>query len=180
MSPNNITRLQLGASRFEKLDRRVMTVFFDRSWMHFGDDVDTRPRNLAYFLREYTLPEIARFAFQRVFRRKRFISPVDDPYDKTNFQPWLYTKGDKLPFDDSSLHYIFSEHFFEYLFFDEAMALLRECHRVLATSGVIRTIVPDSDLRTYEPPEPAGYPKRNIPFTDPHKTKSLSGNREIP
>ena len=130
------------------------------------------PRNLAYFLREYTLPEIARFASQRVFRRQRFISPGDDPYDKTNFQPWLYTKGDTLPFDDGSLHYIFSEHFFNMLFFDEVMALLRECHRVLATSGVIRTIVPDSDLRTYEPPEPAGYPKRNIPFTDPRKNKT--------
>jgi SAM-dependent methyltransferase len=149
-----------------------MPVFLDRSWMHFGNDVDMRPRNLAYFLREYTLPEIARFASQRVFRRQRFISPGDDPYDKTNFQPWLYTKGDTLPFDDGSLHYIFSEHFFNMLFFDEVMALLRECHRVLATSGVIRTIVPDSDLRTYEPPEPAGYPKRNIPFTDPRKNKT--------
>ena len=60
----------------------MMPVFLDRSWMHFGNDVDMRPRNLAYFLREYTLPEIARFASQRVFRRQRFISPGDDPYDK--------------------------------------------------------------------------------------------------
>ena len=96
MYSKNITRLGLGVSRFEKLDRRVMPVFLDRSWMHFGDDVDMRPRNLGYLLREYTLPQIAKFAFQKVSRRQRSLSPGDDPYDKTNFQPWFYTKGDTL------------------------------------------------------------------------------------
>lgn len=97
---------------------------------------------------------------------------VGSLYRKTNFQPFFYTKGDALPFPDESIDFVYSEHFFEHLFFDEAVALLAECGRVLKKGGVVRTVVPDADLRTYEPPEPVGYPDRSMPFTNPSKHKT--------
>ena len=98
---------------------------------------------------------------------------VEDLYGRTNFEPFYYRRGDSLPFDDSSISFIYSEHFFEHLFQDEALSLFRECRRILRPFGVIRTCVPDSDLRTYEPPEPEGYPDSNLPMThsDKHKTR---------
>ena len=38
--------------------------------------------------------------------------------------------------------------------------------------GVIRTCVPDADLRTYEPPEPVGFPDWRMPFSHPSKHKT--------
>ena len=38
---------------------------------------------------------------------------------------------------------------------------------------MLRTVVPDADLRTYAPPEPAGYPDARESFVSPlkHKTR---------
>jgi predicted SAM-dependent methyltransferase len=93
-------------------------------------------------------------------------------YAATNFMAWRYLKHDRLPAKDSSVTFVFSEHFLEHLFFDEALALLVECHRILTPGGIVRVVVPDSDLRTYEDPEPAGYPHRKLPFSDPEKHKT--------
>lgn len=80
--------------------------------------------------------------------------------------------GRPSPFADGSLHFVFSEHFFEHLFFNEALGLMRECHRVLAPNGVMRVSVPDADLRTYEKPELAGFPNQNLPYNHPNKHKT--------
>ena len=36
----------------------------------------------------------------------------------------------------------------------------------------MRISVPDADLRTYEPPEPVGYPSKRMRFTHPNKHKT--------
>jgi predicted SAM-dependent methyltransferase len=140
--------------------------------MHFGDDIDARPHDLSYLLSEFTFPQIVNLAYHKLLRIHSHISNFEDLYLKTNFRPWTFRKGDTLPFGDSTLDFIYSEHFFEHLFFDEAVSLLRECHRVLKPSGVIRTTVPDADLRTYVSPEPVGYPKRGLSFSHPKKHKT--------
>jgi predicted SAM-dependent methyltransferase len=60
-----------------------------------------------------------------------------------------------LPFFDSSIAAIYSEHFFEHLdFYTEAHPFLRECLRCLQPRGVLRIVVPDAGayLRAYSGP----------------------------
>jgi predicted SAM-dependent methyltransferase len=47
-----------------------------------------------------------------------------------------------LPFHDASVEYCYSEHFLEHLHPPEALAHLREVHRVLKPGGVYRIVVP--------------------------------------
>ena len=154
------TRLQLGASRLEYLEPRVLQAFLDKTWIHLGEAPPA-----AEHLREGS---------QQVFPIPHTPEGLEseEPYRRTNFQEFYYQKGDALRFDDSSIDYIFSEHFFEHLFLDEALSLLKECCRILKPYGVIRTCVPDADLRTYEPPEPVGFPDVQLPFTAPAKHKT--------
>ncbi|MDZ4688020.1 MAG: methyltransferase domain-containing protein [Planctomycetaceae bacterium] len=170
-----VTRLQIGTSRLEKLPADVRSWFLDKSWMNFGDGPDMTPRTFRYYLRQYPLRMIVVGIGQRLFSRRELTadpSLVAGYYEATNFQEWFFRRGDRLTFDDNSLGFIFSEHFFEHLFLDEAVSLMRECARTLKRGGVIRTVVPDADLRTYEKPEPVGFPFGRLPFTDPRKHKT--------
>lgn len=159
-----VSRLQLGVSRFEILQRQVLPYFSGKSWLHYGSAGEFRkPGNpLRRALRELK---------QRV-KHQATLSEIEAAYASTNFAPWMFSKGDRLDIADGQIEFIFAEHFFEHLFFDEAVALLRECRRVLAPTGLVRIAVPDADLRTYEAPEPVGYPTRSMPFTDPTKHKT--------
>jgi SAM-dependent methyltransferase len=62
---------------------------------------------------------------------------------------WNVARG--LPFADGSLRGVYSEHCLEHLSMPDAMHLLREIRRVLATDGIARIVVPDAELylRTY-------------------------------
>ena len=48
-----------------------------------------------------------------------------------------------IPFPDSSVDLIWSSDFFEHLTFEEGLACLRECARVLAPNGMLDWHVPD-------------------------------------
>jgi|GEM_PF-2346294 len=48
-----------------------------------------------------------------------------------------------LSFADESIEYIFNEHFIEHITREEALALLKECHRVLSKYGVLRLSTPN-------------------------------------
>ncbi|HEY0159252.1 MAG TPA: methyltransferase domain-containing protein [Thermoanaerobaculia bacterium] len=48
-----------------------------------------------------------------------------------------------LPFENAA--FIFAEHFLEHFELEEALALLRECRRVLADDGVLRLTTPNLD-----------------------------------
>jgi predicted SAM-dependent methyltransferase len=53
-----------------------------------------------------------------------------------------------LPFDDGSVEFIVNEHFIEHVTRDEALALLKECHRVLCPDGVLRLSTPNLKFLT--------------------------------
>lgn len=178
-----VTRLQLGASRLEDLDPKTLQVFLDKTWMHLGSP-EYKVRSLKGYsisylteiFRKHSISYILKRGFRKVLWRDKRSGTmnleIDEIYSRTNFREFYYKKGDILMFDNSSINYIFSEHFFEHLFFDEALSLLKECYRILKPFGVIRTCVPDADLRTYEPPEPVGFPDIKLPYNNPSKHKT--------
>ena len=49
----------------------------------------------------------------------------------------------RFPFEDASIHYIFSEHVIEHLTYDEGKAMIAEACRVLAPGGKMRVSTPD-------------------------------------
>lgn len=174
-------RLQLGTSRLERLGS-VNSVFLDPSWVHLGDP-EPKPQvncleSALSMWQEYGLRHLLRGVSAKVRsppkgHHANASLPIEgDPYLLTNFQAWYYAKGDSLPFEDAIFGFVFSEHFFEHLFFDEAIALLRECWRILDSGGVIRTAVPDADLRVDLPPEPIGFPNKSLRWTHPAKHKT--------
>ena len=177
-SPTEIrapSRLQLGTSRLERVGPGH-SVFLDPSWIHLGDpDPGDRPGLLAQVAsswRVYGTVHLLEMGTDWVKNFRFRGSRGDALYTKTNFLPWHYTHGDALPFPDNSFDFVFSEHFFEHLWFDEAVALMEECRRILRPGGVLRTTVPDADLRTDMRPEAVGYPSRKLAFTHPAKHKT--------
>ena len=51
-----------------------------------------------------------------------------------------------FPFPDNSFDYVFSEHMFEHLDLFGQQNMMRECHRVLRPSGVLRLAMPNFDF----------------------------------
>jgi predicted SAM-dependent methyltransferase len=50
-----------------------------------------------------------------------------------------------LPFPDGSVDVVFHEHLLEHLTMDRGLALIEDCHRILAPGGVLRIAVPDAE-----------------------------------
>src|SRR5271157_488769 len=105
-----ITRLQLGASRLEGLDVRVLDRFLDETWMHLGDADRKRPaHNLAYYVRAFRRNPLTftRAALTEILGRsqrpKRPDVEAADLYARTNFAEFVYLKGAKLPFGDNTI-----------------------------------------------------------------------------
>lgn len=173
-----INKLQIGTSRLENLNEVSLKVFLDKSWLHLGDSKNesSLKENLFFYLKNYGFKYVLKRISGNLFRRKNKknipLIPVEELYKKTNFQEFFWNKSDSLPLEDNSIDFIFSEHFFEHLFFDEAAALFKECYRVLKPNGVIRVVVPDADLRVYESPEPIGFPSKKLSYTHPDKHKT--------
>lgn len=63
--------------------------------------------------------------------------------------------GEPFPLPDASIDYVFSEHLFEHLGYSQAVNMLKECHRVLKSHGVIRIATPNLQflLDLYQNPE---------------------------
>jgi SAM-dependent methyltransferase len=51
----------------------------------------------------------------------------------------------RLDYPDRGVDAIYSSHTLEHLYFDDAQALLRECHRVLRPSRILRLALPDAE-----------------------------------
>jgi predicted SAM-dependent methyltransferase len=72
-----------------------------------------------------------------------------------NLQGWLNTDIEPeqgqayldatkpFPLPDQSIHFIFSEHVIEHLSYSDGLAMLKECHRVLAPGGKVRIATPN-------------------------------------
>ncbi len=150
-------------------------------WMNLGDSKEEEKsfgeklRALLMMSPRYLFFRIRQFHFRRWLKRlpdSPGLGRLSNRQYSQNFREWFYTKGDLLPFDATMFTFVYSEHFFEHLFFDEAVALLREVYRVLSVGGVLRIVVPDADLRRSESPEPVGFPDRRMSFDNPHKHKT--------
>ncbi|PZW03898.1 Methyltransferase domain-containing protein [Micromonospora phaseoli] len=48
-----------------------------------------------------------------------------------------------LPYPTGTVAAIYSSHMLEHIYFDQALALLGECHRVLQPDGILRVALPD-------------------------------------
>lgn len=170
-------RLHLGASRLEKLTPATLEVVADGTWVNLGDDVPMSNTRLLAKLVEHGRVHGWTALPSSIVRRIRSHTTRHDPESVAPvpeglFESWHYNKGDRLDFDDNTFSFIFSEHFFEHLFLDEASALFKECHRVLKPGGVIRTVVPDADLRADLPSEPLGFPNPKLGWQHPGKHKT--------
>ena len=49
----------------------------------------------------------------------------------------------RFPFDDSTFHYVYSEHMIEHLPHEQGLSMLRECNRIIKRGGRIRVATPD-------------------------------------
>jgi len=50
-----------------------------------------------------------------------------------------------LPYATDSVSAVYSSHMLEHLYYDQALALLKECHRVLRPGAVLRLALPDAE-----------------------------------
>jgi len=99
-------------------------------------------------------------------------SPPEPSAGRDAYLSFYWKRGDRLPFDDGAFTFVFSEHFFEHLFLDEAAELLKECYRVMQPGACLRIAVPDADLRTYLDPEPVGFSTGDGRWYHPDKHKT--------
>lgn len=168
MKSATCNRLHLGASSLELLSRTPTAEFISAEWLHLGDQPNFEARSDTGSLKSRV-----RAIGKRILRRSGAVAGEGSAslYSKTNFQPWIFRLGDSLPCEDSSVSFIYSEHVMEHFRFDIALELFRECFRVLRPGGVVRTVVPDPDYRTYENPEMVGFPGRKLPMNHPNKHK---------
>ncbi len=94
---------------------------------------------------------VSRFSFGLIGIAYKF-SGSKDHYSKKEYCEILrnhefvfYDLKYGLPFNDNSIDFIYTSHLLEHMFYDEAVELLIEAHRVLKNVGVIRINVPDLD-----------------------------------
>lgn len=66
-----------------------------------------------------------------------------------------------LPFANETFQAVYSSHALEHLYYEDALALLKESHRVLKSGGVCRAVVPDleSMLARYTKAKNVGDPE---------------------
>lgn len=113
----------------------------------------------------------------RIWQRmkiNRYLRQSDDPKLQIGFgnnplNGWLNTgvslseiwhgayldAGKQFPLPDSSLNYVYSEHVFEHLSYQQGINMLKESYRVLKPGGLIRIATPNLQflLDLYQEPE---------------------------
>lgn len=161
-------RLNIGASRFERMPLKAIKAMDDPTWIHLGDSPLDWKTNFKQEWKSGNFYYCARILY-RVIKPRYTKEQLNSFYETTDFRGFYYQIGDRLDFEDNTFDFICSEHFFEHLFLEEAFELIKECYRILKPHGVIRFIVPDADLRTYTKMEPIS----NMPLSHPefHKTR---------
>jgi len=166
--------LHLAASRLERLSRQATALLCQPGWMHLGEPPINWPAEVREQFRFSWLGGL-RLSLASHYRRWRpRYSPEELTrlYEACEFREFFFQAGGRLDFEDCTFDLIVSEHFFEHLHLPDALALLRECQRILRPGGVIRTCVPDADLRSYAPPEMPGYPSSRVPWSHHQKHRT--------
>ena len=145
----NFTRVVviLVASWFAACDRTDAT-----------DQTQVAPPSQALPQQQTTLEEFQKSSASTIadYVRNNDIRKVQLGAGSSRLAGWLNTDiepgGDGLayldatkpfPFEDGSIHYIFSEHVIEHLTYEEGKAMIAEAHRVLAPGGTMRISTPD-------------------------------------
>jgi SAM-dependent methyltransferase len=165
------SRLQMAAARFEILRPQTIKAMADPSWIHLGEQPVAWQERLTNEFKAGHWLNCGRVIYRQV--KPRYTSEqLKSFYDNTDFRPFRYEIGDRFEFQDNSFDFIYAEHFYEHLFMDEAVELLKECRRILKPHGVIRIVVPDADLRQYAKPEPLGFPSSKMSWLHPDKHKT--------
>ena len=164
-------RLHIAASRLEKLVPQTIEIMADPSWIHLGELEATWTNQFETEWKFGNWLNCVRILY-RAIKPRYTPQQLEQFYSKTDFREFKYQAGDRLEFEDNTFDFIFSEHFLEHLFLDEAIDLLKECHRILKPNGVVRIVVPDADLRTYDKPEVPGFPNARVPWSHPDKHKT--------
>ncbi|NNE90779.1 MAG: methyltransferase domain-containing protein, partial [Verrucomicrobiales bacterium] len=162
-------RLHIGAMGPHSLANPALKPLVDPSWTHLGDEPEIHDRNRWLRLRNAAVKRLRPWYYKL---RGREVLDEDVIRSRTEFRPFYYEIGQRLDFEDETISFLYSEHFFEHLFLDEAAALFRECQRILEPGGVFRVVVPDADLRSYDKPEPIGYPGYRETWSEPDKHKT--------
>jgi predicted SAM-dependent methyltransferase len=77
---------------------------------------------------------------QNWFSREEYI-------DKLTNNTFIHHKLEYgIPFEDNSIDFIYTSHFLEHVFRDEAEEILKESFRVLKPGGLIRVCIPDLEI----------------------------------
>jgi len=168
--PSKFARLQIGMSTPGALPDEALQVFFDSTWINLGDPPAKLTAHIAVpssWLNQgkQSLRRLARRLSTAYDQRCRVgdelrgsrMRKVQALEQSSYLRPFWWTIDGRLDFSDGVFSFVFSEHFFEHIWPDEAYALFRECFRILRPGGVLRASVPDADLRIYEPPEPFAF-----------------------
>ncbi|MEZ5385003.1 MAG: methyltransferase domain-containing protein [Prosthecobacter sp.] len=159
--------LHLAASRFERLSPAATALLCQPGWTHLGEppiDWSAEIREQFGFGRWISGARLWLASIYRRLRPRYTDEELRRFYAECEFREFHFTAGQRLEFEDAEFDFIVSEHFFEHLWLPDALALLRECRRILKPGGVIRTCIPDADLRSYAPPEMPGYPSSRVPW----------------
>jgi len=179
VNTENISRLQLGVSNPKLLPASAIKVFADGTWINLGEKSNIPPRRSLRAILWDGLAKVRR-KLNPALRNLDQAREDDwrETYKAMRLTPFWWGKGESLPFRDGAFNFIFSEHFFEHIFMDEAYELFLECKRVLNPKGVFRMSVPDADLRTYAGLEPLAFDaktgkssKLGWDHPDTHKTR---------
>jgi predicted SAM-dependent methyltransferase len=94
---------------------------------------------------------------------------------------WDVTRG--LPFKNEYVGGIFTEHMIEHFEFEDALALFKECRRVLKPTRTLRIIVPDGEIYLSKYAKHLAGEKAIMPYFDhdeedfPFVTPMISVNR---
>jgi SAM-dependent methyltransferase len=167
--------LHLAASRLERLSRPATEILCTQDWIHLGEppiDWSAEIREQFSFGWWITGFRLWLASLYRARFPRYSASELERLYAASVFREFFFKAGDRLDFENDTFDFIVSEHFFEHLFLPDAVALLKECQRILKPGGVIRTCVPDADLRSYAPPEKPGYPSARVSWAHHQKHKS--------
>ncbi len=90
-------------------------------------------------------PRMLQYLFYKRIRGKKPFSFEEYSNMLDSNRLHLHNLNYWIPFKNESIEYIYSSHFLEHLYLNEARKLINEMYRVLKPGGAVRIVVPDLD-----------------------------------
>jgi predicted SAM-dependent methyltransferase len=79
----------------------------------------------------------------------------------------------ELPIPENSVKYVYASHFIEHLTFQDGIAILQRCYKVMKKDGVIRLTFPDMELWINN------YYENDLKFFERYRSLSLPGEKAV-